>query len=68
VTYRQITLLPFRLEVAKLPRIPDAKTLPLDDLSAVPVSNLTCKVARAALAPEETRRKTANVRASSLPF
>ena len=49
VTYRQITLLPFRLNVAKLPRAPRAKLLPLSDLSAVPVSNLTRKVARAAL-------------------
>jgi A/G-specific adenine glycosylase len=48
VTYRQITLLPFRLNVASLPRIPHAKVLPLDDLSRVPISNLTRKVARAA--------------------
>jgi len=49
VTYRQITLLPFRLGIAKLPRVPHAKVLPLADLSAVPVSNLTRKAARAAL-------------------
>jgi len=47
VTYRQITLLPFRLDVAKLPRVPHATALPLSDLSAVPISNLTRKVARA---------------------
>jgi A/G-specific adenine glycosylase len=47
VTYRQITLLPFRLDVAKLPRVPHAKSLPLSDLSALPVSNLTRKVAHA---------------------
>ena len=47
VTYRQITVLPFRLDVAKLPRVPHAKPLPLSDLSAVPVSNLTRKVAYA---------------------
>lgn len=47
VTYRQITVLPFLLEVAKLPRLPRAKSLPLSELSAVPVSNLTRKVARA---------------------
>ena len=49
VTFRQITLLPFRLDVGKLPRVPYAKSLPLSDISAVPVSNLTRKVARAAL-------------------
>ena len=48
VTYRQITLLPFRLGIAKLPRVPHAKVLPLADLSDVPVSNLTRKTARAA--------------------
>jgi A/G-specific adenine glycosylase len=48
VTYRQITLLPFRLDVGKLPRVPHAKSLLLYDLSVVPVSNLTRKVASAA--------------------
>jgi hypothetical protein len=47
-------LLPFRLEVTKLPRVSHAKSFPLSDLSAVPVSNLTRKVARAALAGGET--------------
>jgi adenine-specific DNA glycosylase len=47
VTYRQITLHPFRLDVAKLPRAPHTKFLPLSDFSSVPVSNLTRKVARA---------------------
>jgi A/G-specific adenine glycosylase len=50
VTYRSITILPFRLEVAKLPKIPGAKALPLADLTSVAISNLTRKVARAALA------------------
>jgi A/G-specific adenine glycosylase len=49
VTYRQITLLPFRLDVLKLPRVPQARVLPLADLSDVAVSNLTRKAARAAL-------------------
>lgn len=48
VTYRQITLFPFLLEVAALPQIPHAKILPLHNLSQVPISNLTRKVARAA--------------------
>jgi A/G-specific adenine glycosylase len=50
VTYRSITLLPYRVDVAELPRVPHDKVLPLADLSAVPISNLTRKVARAALA------------------
>jgi A/G-specific adenine glycosylase len=49
VTYRQITVLPFRLNVATLPRIPQAKVFPLDDLSEVPISNLTRKVAQTAM-------------------
>jgi A/G-specific adenine glycosylase len=50
VTYRSITLLPFRANVARLPDLADSKALPLDELSSVPISNLTRKVAREALA------------------
>jgi A/G-specific adenine glycosylase len=50
VTYRAITLLPFLIDVKKLPRVPRAKKVPLSDISSLPVSNLTRKVARAALA------------------
>jgi A/G-specific adenine glycosylase len=50
VTYRDVTVLPFLIEVKKLPSIPGAKRIPLADLSSLPVSNLTRKVARAALA------------------
>jgi A/G-specific adenine glycosylase len=50
VTYRAITLLPFLIDVKKLPRVPGAKQVPLRDISSLPVSNLTTKVARAALA------------------
>jgi A/G-specific adenine glycosylase len=49
VTYRAITLLPFRVEVESLPRIPSAKAFPLTGLSLLAISNLTRKVARAAL-------------------
>lgn len=49
VTFRNITLFPFRADVPKLPGLASAKFLPLDDLSSVPISNLTRKVARAAL-------------------
>ncbi|HXY00449.1 MAG TPA: A/G-specific adenine glycosylase [Candidatus Limnocylindrales bacterium] len=51
VTYRQITLQPFRVHVAELPPVPNAKFLPLDDLSSVAISNLTRKVAQAATQP-----------------
>ena len=49
VTYRAITLLPFRVEVQSLPRIPSAKAFPLAGFSSLAISNLTRKVARAAL-------------------
>jgi A/G-specific adenine glycosylase len=49
VTYRSITLLPFRADVSKLPRLPTAKCLPLSKVSSLPISNLTRKVARCAL-------------------
>lgn len=48
VTYRQITLLPFQLGVAALPRIAHSRRLPLTRLFSLPISNLTRKVARAA--------------------
>jgi A/G-specific adenine glycosylase len=50
VTYRDITVIPFRIDVKKLPRIKGAQQVPLNDISVLPVSNLTRKVARAALA------------------
>jgi A/G-specific adenine glycosylase len=53
VTYRAITLRPFRIRVAQLPRIPGAKTIPLSEVpapSSLAISNLTRKAARAALA------------------
>ena len=52
VTYRDIVLLPFRVLVTKLPRIHAAKRILLPELaslSSLAVSNLTRKVARAAL-------------------
>jgi A/G-specific adenine glycosylase len=50
VTYRAITITPFCVQVKKLPRINEAKRVPLADISVLPVSNLTRKVAHAALA------------------
>src|SRR2546429_4211241 len=52
VTYRAITVLPFLINVQKLPLITGAKQVPLRDISSLPVSNLTRKVARAALAAQ----------------
>ncbi len=49
VTYREITIVPFRIPVKKLPLAPGAKQTLLGDISALMVSNLTRKVARAAL-------------------
>jgi hypothetical protein len=50
VTYRDITILPFVFVVIKLPDVAGAERVSLHDLSRLPVSNLTWKVARAALA------------------
>jgi A/G-specific adenine glycosylase len=50
VTYRAITVSPFLLAVKDLPHVRGAREVPLGDLSSLPVSNLTRKVARAALA------------------
>ncbi len=49
VTYRAITVLPFLIDLKNLPRLSGAKQVPLSNLSGLPVSNLTRKVARAAL-------------------
>ena len=49
VTYRNVTVLPFRIAIAKIPRIQGARSIPLKDFSTLPVSNLTRKIARAAL-------------------
>jgi A/G-specific adenine glycosylase len=51
VTYRSITLLPFRVRVAPLPTASGAKVVALTDVSShssLVVSNLTRKIARAA--------------------
>jgi A/G-specific adenine glycosylase len=50
VTYRAITILPFLIGVKKLPRVSGARQVPLSDISSLAISNLTRKVARAALA------------------
>jgi len=50
VTYRAVTIYSFRIQVKKLPKIAGAKTPLLEQLSTLPISNLTRKVAQAALA------------------
>jgi A/G-specific adenine glycosylase len=49
VTYRSVTVLPFRIAIAKIPRVQGARSIPLKDFSTLAVSNLTRKIARAAL-------------------
>jgi A/G-specific adenine glycosylase len=52
VTYRAIKLLPYRVRVSRLPRIPGTKCVLLSELvarSSIAVSNLTRKIAQAAL-------------------
>lgn len=61
VTYRQITVHPFRLDVNELPAVPHAKALALEKLSSVPISNLTRKVGHAA-ARQGGHEKVAEVR------
>jgi A/G-specific adenine glycosylase len=55
VTYRSLTVEPFRIFVRNLPRIKGAQRVPLGEITLLPVSNLTRKVARAALAAAEER-------------
>jgi len=45
VTFRNITLLPFLAHVKKLPKLPRTRILPLENLSRVPISNATRKIA-----------------------
>jgi A/G-specific adenine glycosylase len=49
VTYRNVTVLPFRIAIAKIPRIRGARSILLKNFSKLPISNLTRKIARAAL-------------------
>jgi hypothetical protein len=56
VTYREITVEPFRISVKKLPRMQRAQQVPLYEITVLPVSNLTRKVARAVLAATTSAR------------
>ncbi len=48
VTFRSVTLLPFLVRVAKLPKTARSRALPLDDLHRLPISSATRKIATAA--------------------
>ena len=50
VTYRRIEVSPFLVRVSKLPPVGGSKTIALNAVLEEPISNLTRKVARAALA------------------
>lgn len=50
VTYRRLALLPFLARVEKLPELPACRAVPLANLSSLPVSSATRKIAQAALA------------------
>jgi A/G-specific adenine glycosylase len=50
VTYRAVTVLPFRIELDRLPRFSGGKRILLEEVSGLPISNLTRKVAHAAQA------------------
>jgi A/G-specific adenine glycosylase len=52
VTYRSVRVAAFRVRVTKLPRVPGSRKLLLEELSSLPVSNLTRKIARAAGSPD----------------
>jgi len=47
VTFRNITLLPFLVRIAELPRLPRTRILALDRIPQLPVSSATRKIARA---------------------
>jgi A/G-specific adenine glycosylase len=68
VTFREVTLVPFLVRVARLPRIPEARTLPLDDIDRLPVSSATRKIAAVALrscTAERTQDSSAGKRPDS---
>ena len=69
VTYREITVLPFRISVKKLPKAvsgtPEPRTVALRDVSSLTVSNLTRKVAKAAIT-SRSETKAGNPKRSKL--
>jgi len=55
VTFRNVTVFAFRIAMADIPQIRGAKSIRLDDFARLPVSNLTRKIARAALLPSSAK-------------
>lgn len=51
VTFRDVKLLPFLAQVPALPRQARTRIVPLDVVTALPISSATRKIAQAALAP-----------------
>jgi A/G-specific adenine glycosylase len=51
VTFRNITLLPFLVNVPELPTLPRTRILPLKNLAKLPISSATRKIAAASGAP-----------------
>ncbi len=51
VTFRNITLLPFLASVRQLPKLPRTRILALNNLSKLPISSATRKIAAAAVHP-----------------
>ncbi len=51
VTFRNITLLPFIAHVSELPKLPRTRIQPLRNLSKLPISSATRKIAAAAVHP-----------------
>jgi A/G-specific adenine glycosylase len=49
VTYRSVTIFPFRITLGKLPSVQMSKIVALQEVSSLTVSNLTRKIARAAM-------------------
>ncbi len=54
VTYRALTVEPFRIHVKRLPSIDGARRVPLGEITILPVSNLTRKIAQAVARLDES--------------
>jgi A/G-specific adenine glycosylase len=55
VTFRNITLLPFLAHVEQLPKLPRTRILSMENLSQLPISNATRKIAAAFLTKQKIR-------------
>jgi A/G-specific adenine glycosylase len=57
VTFRNITLLPYLAQVERLPKVPRTRILSLENLSRVPISNATRKIAAALVCKEKAYQR-----------